>query len=87
MSDPDEDEDYPTKEEPRRFKRYRYGPVRLVTPWLGLVVGIACVVIGAGGLQKTGESNTSVTFIAGLALIVLSVVFFFIFRWMAKRGI
>jgi hypothetical protein len=75
--------------EPRRFKRYPYGflRLRLVTPCLAVVLGIVLAVTNAGGVGQTGANNTTTVFICGLALIPLGIVFFLIALWMAKRGI
>jgi hypothetical protein len=70
----------------RRHRR-RYGPVRLVLPWIAIVVGAIMAVTRIDGLDKRGEDNTAVLFLAGLGLVVLGVIAFFVYRWMAKRGI
>jgi hypothetical protein len=74
--DPDPDSDSDLVPPTRRY-RWRYGPLRLVTPWL-------C--IGIGGVMMVGNLGTS-TFTPGLGLVVLGIIAFFVYRWMAKRGI
>ncbi|TDX79097.1 hypothetical protein EDF35_2329 [Rathayibacter sp. PhB151] len=64
----------------RRY-RWRYGPVRLVMPWLAIALGTFQTIRAA-----TGEAGAVFLYL-GPALIALGIVAFFVFRWMAKRGI
>ena len=89
MSEPDGDlEKNPGMDgEPARRYKWRYGPLRLIGPWVAIGVGLILVITRAGGLSKVGGQNTTLLFIAGVVLIVLGIVTFFVYRWMAKRGI
>lgn len=66
--------------EPRKYK-WRYGPIRLVAPWVAVAVGIFFAIQGATG------GMASIFLITGPILCILGVAAFFLFRWMAKRGI
>jgi hypothetical protein len=57
-----------------------YGP-RRVLPWAGIFVGAFLTYRGA-----TGEMG-SIFLITGPALMALGVIMFFVYRWMAKRGL
>ena len=70
--------------QPRKYK-WRYGPLRLTLPWLSIAVGIAMVVKGAIGLGADG-SGDPLFLILGSSLVVLGIVAFFVYRWMARRG-
>lgn len=61
----------------KRPYKWRYGPLRLVMPWLCVAVGIYSVVVNSSPLRIG----------IGLGLIAFGVVVFFVYRWMAKRGI
>jgi hypothetical protein len=74
-------------EAPARKYKWRYGPVRLVGPWVAVLVGLIAVITHANGLNKSGSENTGLLFYIGLGLIALGVIMFFVYRWMAKRGI
>jgi hypothetical protein len=52
-----------------------------------VLVGLIAVVTHANGLNKSGSENTGLLFYIGLGLIALGVIMFFVYRWMAKRGI
>lgn len=67
---------------PRRYK-WRYGPLRLVMPWLAGIGGLLGVVKGVNDLQTKGDP---LFIYVGAGLIVLAVIFFFVYRWQAKRG-
>jgi hypothetical protein len=73
-SDPGSDSDL---EPPTRRYRWRYGPLRLVTPWLCVATGVVITV---------GNLGTPI-FNLGLGLVVLGIIAFFVYRWMAKKGI
>jgi hypothetical protein len=67
---------------PRAYK-WRYGPLRLVMPWLAIGGGVVMTIRGALGLTE----NADLFFlILGVSLIVLGIAAFFVYRWMAKRG-
>lgn len=67
----------------RPYKR-RYGPLRLITPWVAAAVGVFLVARGVIELQAQGEP---LFIYVGSGLIVLAVAFFFLYRWMARRGL
>lgn len=67
---------------PRKYK-WRYGPLRLVMPWLAIAGGVLSVVRGVNDLQSKGDP---LFIYVGVGLIVLAIVFFFVYRWQAKRG-
>ncbi len=69
--------------ETRRYK-WRYGPLRLLLPWISIGLGVALLVKGGIDLRDSGES---LFLYLGGGLIVLGIAFIFIYRWMAKRGI
>jgi hypothetical protein len=71
---------------PRKYK-WRYGPVRLVSPWIAVIVGILFVIEGRGAASGSTNRGVEVLFFVGLILIVVGVVSFFLARWMAKKGI
>jgi hypothetical protein len=61
---------------PRKYK-WRYGPLRLVMPWLCIGVGAVMAFRDASPLM----------FGLGLGLVALGVLAFFFYRWMSRRGI
>lgn len=63
-------------QQPSRYK-WRYGPVRLVLPWAAVVVGLLLAIM----------HRTPVLTWCGLGLVALGVIFFFIYRFMARRGL
>lgn len=74
----------PTDSEPedegaQRPSRYgwRYGPLRLVMPWVAIVVGVVLAATNRDPLLP----------IVGIGLIVLGIIAFFVYRFMAKRGV
>lgn len=69
---------------PRRYK-WRYGPLRIVMPWLCIAVGILLAIKGALDLATNGGDPFFL--ILGSALVVLGIVAFFVYRWMARRGL
>jgi hypothetical protein len=56
-------------------------PTRAVLPWLGVIMGAALTFQGATGRMD------AIFLITGPALAVLGIVFFFVYRWMARRGL
>jgi hypothetical protein len=72
--------------EPKRFKRYPYGPlgIRLVSAILCALVGIAFVI---GDLGRLGGGRSTGLFLIGAGLIVVGIAGFFVARWMAKRNL
>jgi LPXTG-motif cell wall-anchored protein len=88
MNGPDDEQGQPGTPR-RRFKYYPYGPLRLrlVMPCVAVAAGVIVAVTRISGLNKTGDDSTSLLFFAGLALVVLGVIAFFVALWMAKRGI
>lgn len=76
MTTPTDDPEPRDGQRPSRYQ-WRYGPVRLVLPWAAVVVGILLAIM----------HRTPALLWAGIGLIILGVVFFFIYRFMAKRGI
>ncbi|MCI4658082.1 hypothetical protein [Cryobacterium zhongshanensis] len=70
---------------PRKYQ-WRYGPLRIVMPWLCIAAGILMAIKGAFDVG-TNASAGPLFLILGASLIVLGVVAFFVYRWMAKRGI
>lgn len=62
----------------RRY-RWRYGPLRLLAPW-------ACIAGGLIVMIRFGPEQPSFLF-WGAGMVVLGVVGFFVYRWMAKRGL
>ncbi len=86
MNDSEEKNQGPEK--PRPYK-WRYGPARLAMPWISVAVGIFFffLVRNSGGIGRGGSHDTTFGFVFGLALIALGIIFFFVYRWMAKRGL
>lgn len=76
MGTPTEDTEPRDGQRPSRYQ-WRYGPVRLVMPWAAVVVGVLLAVM----------HRTPMLLWAGIGLIALGVAFFFVYRFMAKRGI
>lgn len=70
---------------PGKYK-WRYGPLRIVMPWLYIAAGIVMAIKGAFDLG-TSDSAGPLFLILGASLSVLGIVAFFVYRWMAKRGI
>lgn len=66
-------------EKPRRS--WRYGPLRLILPWVGMTVGILLTIGGSTG------SRSPIFLLVGPGLIALSIAAFLLYRWMARRGI
>jgi hypothetical protein len=62
----------------------RYGPLRLIAPWVAIGVGLLMVVKGFLDLGRTGEP---LFLYLGSSLVGLGIIAFFVYRWMAKRGI
>lgn len=69
---------------PRRYK-WRYGPLRLLLPWISIAVGGFWLVRAV--LDPKATEDSPVFLILGISLIVLGIVAFLVYRWMAKRGI
>lgn len=70
---------------PRRFRRLPHGgPLRLLMPWVCIVVGVGMLVKGAIDAQVRGDALYS---LLGAGLVVLGVVVFFVNRWQEKRGL
>lgn len=63
---------------PRKYK-WRYGPLRLAMPWIALVVGAGMIIQGING------NPLFVTL--GIIAIAFGVIAFFVYRWMARKGI
>jgi hypothetical protein len=72
--------------EPRGYK-WRYGPLRLTAPWIAIAAGLIAIVKSVGGLGGVQKDATTVFLFGGIGLIVLGIASFFVYRWMAKRGI
>ncbi|MFL0565419.1 MULTISPECIES: hypothetical protein [Microbacterium] len=67
---------------PRRY-RWKYGPLRLVMPWVCVVVGVGMAIKGL-----VAPENDGTTFVVlGVGFVILGVVAAIVARWMAKRGI
>lgn len=88
MTDSEESQT-PASEPNRMHRRYPYGPfhMRLVTPIVAIVVGIILAIRSVGGLNKTGDGNTTLLFVLGLAVVVVAIIAIPVARWMAKRKI
>jgi hypothetical protein len=87
MTEPNENADEDQRDEPdRQSTRWRYGPVRLISPWIAVAAGIFFVIRGTANLPRPGNDGTTYI-IVGVVLIVVGVIGFFVARWMAKRGI
>ncbi|MBT2486076.1 MULTISPECIES: hypothetical protein [unclassified Microbacterium] len=71
-------------ETPTRRYRWRYGPLRLIAPWIAAAVGVFLLVRGIVDLQTRGEP---LFIFVGAGLTALAIVFFFVYKWMAKRGV
>jgi len=56
-------------------------PTRAVMPWLGVILGAVLTFQGATGRMG------AIFLITGPALAALGIVFFFVYRWMARRGL
>lgn len=66
----------------RRYK-WKYGPLRLIMPWVCVIVGIGLSIKGIVNPEDDGT-----TFIVlGIGFVILGVAAALIARWMAKRGI
>lgn len=66
-----------------RWYKWKYGPLRLIMPWVCVIVGIGLTIKGIASSEDDGA-----TFIAlGVGFIVLGAAAALIARWMAKRGI
>lgn len=85
MTAPNEDLNESHGGEQRRRYKWRYGPLRLVIPWLCMAVGILLIVVAIIGWAD--HHDEVVNFWIGIWLIVLGIVAFFGYRWMAKKGI
>jgi hypothetical protein len=55
-------------------------------PWLAIAVGIGMAVKGLINMNMDRRGDAGFLFM-GLGLIVLGMIAFFVYRWMAKRGI
>jgi len=66
--------------------RGRGGPLRGVLPYLAIAVGIFFAVTHLEGIVD-GTGDDLALFIGGVGLAVLGVGAFFLYRWMAKRGV
>lgn len=64
--------------------RSKYGPLRLVLPWVAVAVGLLVAVTHVGGIA---DGSGMGLFVGGIAVAVLGVAAFFVYRWMARRGI
>ncbi len=64
--------------------KWKYGPLRLAMPWIAIVVGI---VLGIRGLIEHLATGNPLFIAVGFGLTALGVIMFFIYRWMAKRGL
>ena len=71
--------------EPKRFRKHRYGPVRLVLPWVSVAVGLFFVLISINFWAHHHDGTAN--FWIGIGLVVLGIAAFFLYRWMAKKGI
>ncbi|GMA28892.1 hypothetical protein GCM10025874_21450 [Arenivirga flava] len=72
-------------EQKRRPKaKWKYGPLRLAMPWIAIVVGI---VLGLRGLIEYQATGDPLFIAVGFGLAALGVIMFFVYRWMAKRGL
>lgn len=67
---------------PRRY-RWKYGPLRLVMPWVCVVVGVGMVIKGLATPQYDGTTFV----VLGIGFVILGVAAAVVARWMAKRGI
>ena len=66
---------------PRRFRTLRFNPLRALLPWFAVAAGLYLTIRGAtGGMD-------AIFVVLGPALVVLGIAAFFLYRWMAKRGI
>ncbi|MCJ1714463.1 hypothetical protein ACLBWP_16560 [Microbacterium sp. M1A1_1b] len=61
---------------PSRYQ-WRYGPLRLVMPWVAIVVGALLAIMNSDPVLRIG----------GIGLIVFGIILFFVYRFMAKRGV
>ncbi len=67
---------------PRPY-RWKYGPLRLVMPWVCVFVGVGMAIKGL-----IAPENDGATFVVlGVGFVILGVVAAVVARWMAKRGI
>lgn len=64
--------------------KWKYGPLRLAMPWIAIVVGI---VLGVRGLIERQTTGDPLFIAVGFGLAALGVIMFFVYRWMAKRGL
>ena len=61
----------------REQRRPQYGPLRLVLPWVSVLVGVIFVI----------RNQEPLFLVLGLALIAAGVVAFFVYRYMARRNL
>jgi len=64
----------------------KHNPLRILTPWVAVAVGLLMVVLYLGSLGA-GEPISGLYILIGPGLIVMGIVAFFVYRWMAKRGL
>jgi hypothetical protein len=70
---------------PRRFRRLAHGgPLRLLMPWVCMVVGIGMVVRGLLDVQVRGDA---LFVFLGSGLFVLALVVLLVNRWQEHRGL
>ena len=72
--------------EPKRFRKYPYGPfrMRLVLALLSVLFGVVFAISNLGHL---GDRSSSAPFLLGIGMVVVGVMGFFVARWMAKRNL
>lgn len=68
----------------RQPRKWKYGPLRLAMPWIAVIVGL---IVGVRGLIDDNSTGSPLFIAVGFGLAVLGVIFFFVYRWMAKRGV
>lgn len=69
---------------PRRFRRLPHGgPLRVLAPWVCMVVGAMMVIKGVIDVQARGDALYA---FLGAGLVVVGAVTFFVNRWQEKRG-
>ncbi|PJJ70727.1 hypothetical protein CLV46_0252 [Diaminobutyricimonas aerilata] len=72
------------RDQPARRYKWRYGPLRLVLPWISIALGTFWTVRAV--VDPDSDAGSPLFVFLGIGLIALGIVAFFVYRWMAKRG-
>jgi hypothetical protein len=80
VSDGDEEAD----QTPRRFRTLHPNPLRDISPWVVVAVGILQAV--RGGIDFA-HGGSPVGLLMGIGLTVVGIIAFLVYRWLARRGL